>query len=174
MAVTASRTPRFARRPGAGQRDRPASLLAEADRGRAMRRRCMDARDASRPWRGLSCAVPMDSLVNGSWTRARNRIHATKRLPEEMRRNVLDHRTDERKPSVARQMNAACALEETLTVHRLDVPLRLRRAMASTNVIESAFSIAERVCANMKHWHGGSGSVSIRGQSGVVNRRKAS
>ena len=27
--------------------------------------------------------------------------------------------------------------------------------MASTNVIESAFAIAERVCANVKRWHEG-------------------
>ena len=27
--------------------------------------------------------------------------------------------------------------------------------MASTNVIESAFSIVEQVCKNVKRWHGG-------------------
>jgi len=27
--------------------------------------------------------------------------------------------------------------------------------MASTNVIESAFSIVEQVCRNVKRWHGG-------------------
>src|ERR1039458_789394 len=31
-------------------------------------------------------------------------------------------------------------MEETLTVHRLHVPMKLRKTMASTNVIESAFS----------------------------------
>jgi len=45
-------------------------------------------------------------------------------------------------------------MEETLTVHRLHVPMQLRKTMASTNVIESAFSIVEQVCRNVKRWHG--------------------
>jgi len=103
------------------------------------------------------------------------------------RRNVLDHLTDEQKPSVAKRLNAAYALEdhaaaklaltqlqrelmdtnpsaarsleegleETLTVHRLNVPPQLRKTLASTNIIESAFAIVERVCLNVKRWHGG-------------------
>lgn len=103
------------------------------------------------------------------------------------RRNVLDHLTDEQKPSVAKKLNAAYALEdhaaaklaltqlhrelmdlnpsaarsleegleETLTVHRLHMPPQLRKSLASTNVIESAFAIVERVCSNVKRWHGG-------------------
>jgi putative transposase len=31
----------------------------------------------------------------------------------------------------------------------------LRKTLASTNVIESAFSIVEHVCKNVKRWHGG-------------------
>ena len=46
-------------------------------------------------------------------------------------------------------------MEETLTVHRLRLPMQLRKTMASTNVIESAFSIVEQVCRNVKRWHGG-------------------
>jgi len=46
-------------------------------------------------------------------------------------------------------------MEETLTVHRLHLPIQLRKTMASTNVIESAFSIVEQVCKNVKRWHGG-------------------
>ncbi len=46
-------------------------------------------------------------------------------------------------------------LEETLTVHRLHVPMQLRQTLASTNVIESAFAIVKRVCTNVKRWHGG-------------------
>jgi putative transposase len=56
-------------------------------------------------------------------------------------------------PSAARSL--AEGLEETLTVHRLHVPPQLRKTLASTNVIESAFSIVERVCANVKRWHAG-------------------
>lgn len=40
-------------------------------------------------------------------------------------------------------------------MHRLDTPPQLRKTLASTDVIESAFSIVERVCSNVKRWHGG-------------------
>ena len=56
-------------------------------------------------------------------------------------------------PSAARSLGEG--LEETLTVHRLHLPVQLRKTMASTNVIESAFSIVEEVCKNVKRWHGG-------------------
>src|SRR6516165_1993791 len=56
-------------------------------------------------------------------------------------------------PSAARSLEEG--LEETLTVHRLHMPPQLRKTLASTNVIESAFSIVERVCGNVKRWHGG-------------------
>jgi hypothetical protein len=46
-------------------------------------------------------------------------------------------------------------MDETLTVHRLGVPDQLRRTLACTNVIESAFSIVETVCRNVKRWRGG-------------------
>jgi putative transposase len=112
---------------------------------------------------------------------------AIQRCQVHKRRNVLDHLTDEQKPTVAKKLNAAYALEdyaaakqalnmlhrelmdlnpsaarslgegmeETLTVHRLHVPIQLRKTLASTNVIESAFSIVEQVCKNVKRWHGG-------------------
>lgn len=56
-------------------------------------------------------------------------------------------------PSAARSLEEG--MDETLTVHRLHLPSRLRKSLASTNVIESAFSIVERVCSNVKRWHGG-------------------
>jgi len=56
-------------------------------------------------------------------------------------------------PSAARSLEEG--MEETLTVHRLHLPMQLRKTMASTNVIESAFSIVEQVCRNVKRWHGG-------------------
>jgi putative transposase len=56
-------------------------------------------------------------------------------------------------PSAARSL--AEGLEETLTVHRLHVPQQLRMTLASTNVIESAFSIVETVCRNVKRRHPG-------------------
>ena len=56
-------------------------------------------------------------------------------------------------PSAARSL--AEGMEETLTVHKLHLPIQLRKTMASTNVIESAFSIVEQVCRNVKRWHDG-------------------
>jgi putative transposase len=56
-------------------------------------------------------------------------------------------------PSAARSLGEG--LEETLTVHRLHVPPQLRKTLACTNVIESAFAIVERICANVKRWHAG-------------------
>ncbi len=63
--------------------------------------------------------------------------------------NALLHRElMDLNPSAARSLGEG--MEETLTVHRLHLPMQLRKIMASTNVIESAFSIVERVCRNVK------------------------
>jgi transposase-like protein len=67
--------------------------------------------------------------------------------------NALHRELMDLNPSAARSLGEG--LEETLTVHRLHVPPQLRKTLASTNVIESAFSIVERVCANVKRWHAG-------------------
>ena len=56
-------------------------------------------------------------------------------------------------PSAARSLEEG--LEETLTVHKLRVPDQLRRTLSCTNVIESAFSIVETVCRNVKRWQAG-------------------
>jgi putative transposase len=143
--------------------------------------------------RGLDFTAPRLYILDGGKAlTAAVRKHAgesaaIQRCQVHKRRNVLDHLTDEQKPAVAKQLNAAYALEdyaaakqalnaihrelmdlnpsaarslgegmeETLTVHRLHVPMQLRKTLASTNVIESAFSIVERVCRNVKRWHGG-------------------
>jgi putative transposase len=67
--------------------------------------------------------------------------------------NTLHRELMDLNPSAARSLGEG--MEETLTVHRLHVPMQLRKTMASTNVIESAFSIVEHVCKNVKRWHGG-------------------
>jgi transposase-like protein len=46
-------------------------------------------------------------------------------------------------------------LEETLTVVRLGVPELLRKTLATTNPIESAFSVAECVTRRVKRWRDG-------------------
>jgi transposase-like protein len=67
--------------------------------------------------------------------------------------NALHRELMDLNPSAARSLGEG--MEETLTVHRLHLPMQLRKTMASTNVIESAFSIVEQVCKNVKRWHGG-------------------
>ena len=67
--------------------------------------------------------------------------------------NAIHRELMDLNPSAARSLGEG--MEETLTVHRLHVPMQLRKTLASTNVIESAFSIVERVCRNVKRWHGG-------------------
>jgi putative transposase len=56
-------------------------------------------------------------------------------------------------PSAARSLEEG--MEETLTVHKLQTPEQIRRTLSSTNVIESAFSVVETVCRNVKRWRGG-------------------
>jgi hypothetical protein len=43
-------------------------------------------------------------------------------------------------------------LEETLTVLELRIGYKLRRSVASTNGIDSSFSVAERICRQVKLW----------------------
>jgi transposase-like protein len=73
---------------------------------------------------------------------------AAKLALERLHRELMDLN-----PSAARSLGEG--MEETLTVHRLRVPIQLRKTLASTNVIESAFSIVEQVCKNVKRSHGG-------------------
>lgn len=56
-------------------------------------------------------------------------------------------------PSAAHSLEEG--LEETLTVHRLNVGELLRRTLSSTNAIESCLSTVERVTRNVKRWRGG-------------------
>ena len=71
-----------------------------------------------------------------------------KRALEKLHRELMDLN-----PSAARSLEEG--MEETLTVHRLRVPDQLRRTLSCTNVIESAFSIVETVCRNVKRWRPG-------------------
>jgi transposase-like protein len=71
-----------------------------------------------------------------------------KRALERLHRELMDMN-----PSAARSLEEG--MEETLTVHKLNVPDQLRRTLSSTNVIESAFSIVETVCRNVKRWRDG-------------------
>jgi putative transposase len=71
-----------------------------------------------------------------------------KRALDKLHRELMDLN-----PSAARSLEEG--MEETLTVHRLRVPDQLRRTLSCTNVVESAFSIVETVCRNVKRWQPG-------------------
>jgi transposase-like protein len=71
-----------------------------------------------------------------------------KRALEQLHRELMDLN-----PSAARSLEEG--MEDTLTVHKLRVPDQLRRTLCCTNVIESAFSIVETVCRNVKRWRDG-------------------
>ena len=71
-----------------------------------------------------------------------------KRTLEKLHRELM-----ELNPSAARSL--AEGMEDTLTVHRLPLPDLLRRTFATTNPIESAFSVVETVCRRVKRWRGG-------------------
>jgi putative transposase len=89
---------------------------------------------------------PIAKRLNAAY--AMEDYDAAKQSLNQLHRDLMDLN-----PSAARSL--AEGLEETLTVHRLHMPMQLRKTMASTNVIESAFSIVEQVCKNVKRWHGG-------------------
>jgi putative transposase len=56
-------------------------------------------------------------------------------------------------PSAARSL--AEGLEETLTLHRLNVPDALRTSLKSTNIIESSLSRVDELSGKVKRWRGG-------------------
>jgi transposase-like protein len=56
----------------------------------------------------------------------------------------LHHELNDRNPSAAASLMEG--LEETLTLHDLQVHARLRRSLGSTNGIESSFSVVETIC----------------------------
>jgi hypothetical protein len=67
--------------------------------------------------------------------------------------NILHRELMDLNPSAARSLGEG--MEETLSVHRLHMPMQLRKTLASTNVTESGFSIVEQACRSVKRWHGG-------------------
>lgn len=65
----------------------------------------------------------------------------------------LHQELQHRNPSAARSL--AEGMEDTLAVHTLRMAPLLRLSFSSTNLIESAFSIVENICRNVKHWSNG-------------------
>jgi transposase-like protein len=59
-------------------------------------------------------------------------------------------------------------MEETLTMHKLNLPEILRKSLATTNVIESALSIVRARTARVKNWRRGKGQVSRWTAAGLL------
>lgn len=57
--------------------------------------------------------------------------------------------------SVSAQHSLEEGLEETLTLHRLNLPHRLRRSLRTTNSIENCFSSTRHLCRNVRNWQEG-------------------
>jgi len=99
----------------------------------------------------------LDHLTDEHKPAVAKRLHAAYALEDyaaaKQALNTLHRELMDLNPSAARSLGEG--MEETLTVHRLHLPMQLRKTLASTNVIESAFSIVEQVCKNVKRWHGG-------------------
>jgi transposase-like protein len=99
----------------------------------------------------------LDHLTDEHKPAVAKRLHAAYALEDyaaaKQALNTLHRELMDLNPSAARSRGEG--MEETLTVHRLHLPMQLRKTLASTNVIESAFSIVEQVCKNVKRWHGG-------------------
>jgi len=90
----------------------------------------------------------LDHLTDEHKPAVAKRLHAAYALEDyaaaKQALNALHRELMDLNPSAARSLGEG--MEETLTVHRLHVPMQLRKTLASTNVIESAFSIVEQVC----------------------------
>ena len=56
-------------------------------------------------------------------------------------------------PSAARSLKEG--MEETLTIYQLPLSPLLRKTLATTNSIESAFSVVEKICSRVKCWQRG-------------------
>jgi hypothetical protein len=96
-------------------------------------------------------AAGVDAGAISAWDRA-----AYAMVENADAKRALDqiHRELERiNPSAARSLEEG--MEETLTVHKLRVPELLRKSLNSTNIIESAFSVAEELCRRVKRWREG-------------------
>ena len=63
-------------------------------------------------------------------------------------------------------------LEETLTLQRLGIPGLLRQSLASTNLIESAFSVAASKAHNVKRWRNGQQALQWVGAGLLEAERK--
>lgn len=99
----------------------------------------------------------VDHLVEEHQTYVRQRLRAAwaslehvdaERALQRLHRELMDLN-----PSAAHSLEEG--MQETITLHRLRLPRRLRRSFSTTNLIESSFSMVDTICRNVKRWWGG-------------------
>lgn len=99
----------------------------------------------------------LDHLIEEHQTYVRQRLSAAwatleqvdaERALQRLHRELMDLN-----PSAAHSLEEG--MQETITLHRLRLPRRLRRSFATTNLIESSFSMVDTICRNVKRWWGG-------------------
>jgi len=66
---------------------------------------------------------------------------------------------DQEAPGVAASILEG--LDETLTVNRLGLPVKLRRSLTCTNSIENMMGTVRRVCRNVKRWRNAAIGVAL-------------
>jgi putative transposase len=90
-----------------------------------------------------------------SWIKYKMRLAYAQREASDTQQALyrLHDELVELNPSAAASL--AEGMEETLTVHQLEVHARLRGSLTSTNGIESSFSVVDKICRQVKRWQGG-------------------
>jgi len=94
----------------------------------------------------LEHQAAMDARIRSAYNMS---SHEEARKSLELTAKYLDRLN----PSAAASLREG--MEETLTVHKLRVPETLRKTLATTNPIESAFSITRHITGRVKRWRNG-------------------
>lgn len=98
-----------------------------------------------------------DHLPDHVWPQVRGRMRKAWAMtdPDKALRELqaLARWLEDRHPGAAASLREG--MEETLTITKLGVPPRLAKTMFSTNIIESAISVARTVTHNVKRWRNG-------------------
>ena len=99
----------------------------------------------------------LEHLPKGYHQTVRMRLRAAWKMKDYEEANSellrLERYLKDLNPSAARSL--AEGMEETLTLHRLEIPDSLRKSLRTTNAIESCFDMTRKYCRNVKRWRKG-------------------
>ena len=138
--------------------DRP--LLVVIDGAKALRKAVNDVFGAQTPVQRCTVHKKRNVLEHLSksdrpWVSRRMTQAYDERTEEKARRALvaIAEQLERINPSAAKSLMEG--LDETLTVHRLEIPDALRRSLRSTNIIESANNGVRDRSRNVKRWRDG-------------------